>query len=436
VNNKSIHDYINYGIRKIKSIYAISTKEEYKKFSYAISLLKKRGLIDNNNIVNIISIEENKYKLSKVETNFKDYFIKKFNDNFQIINTIDLSKYDKDYYSSLYKSLLTNDNKEEVIFNIILYKYQIDNECKRYLDFDWSNHLSSISHYYNHINNITINKPNYEFDVKTRNKHLELHGIIDVFDSKNKNIIELKFSKNIDIKYVLQMMLYNNNFYFENKMEIINLMSGIKYTYTFINNESLKFNYFLCDVLKVKMKNNVIILDIETNTIDKNIEFTSPENVEIIERYFYEYNFKVVLSEGLIKNKYNLTTSHITGITDKDIYKNSDDDYENIKKDVSNFMDYMENPILIAHNGERFDFPILAYYNIIDYNNIKIIDTLYKLRLFIKDESKSNKLIDLYKIICNKDEIQQHRAKADVILLINIFKKLNLSIEEIISMCN
>jgi uncharacterized protein YprB with RNaseH-like and TPR domain len=232
------------------------------------------------------------------------------------------------------------------------------------------------------------------------------------------------------------MMLYNNNFYFENKMEIINLMSGIKYTYTFINNESLKFNYFLCDVLKVKMKNNVIILDIETNTIDKNIEFTSPENVEIIERYFYEYNFKVVLSEGLIKNKYNLTTSHITGITDKDIYKNSDDDYENIKKDVSNFMDYMENPILIAHNGERFDFPILAYYNIIDYNNIKIIDTLYKLRLFIKDESKSNKLIDLYKIICNKDEIQQHRAKADVILLINIFKKLNLSIEEIISMCN
>ena len=165
------------------------------------------------------------------------------------------------------------------------------------------------------------------------------------------------------------------------------------------------------------MKNNIIILDIETNTIDENIEFISPENVEIIERYFYENNFKVVLSEGLIKNKHKLTTSHITGITDKDIHKNSDDNYDNIKKDVSNFMDYMKNPILIAHNGERFDFPILAYHKIIDYNNIKIIDTLYKLRLFIKDESKSNKLINLYKIICNKDEIQQHRAKADVILL-------------------
>jgi hypothetical protein len=59
----------------------------------------------------------------------------------------------------------------------------------------------------------------------------------------------------------------------------------------------------------------------------------------------------------------------------------------------------IENPILIANNGERFDFPILYYYN------IKKIDTLYKLRLFIKDEIKSNKLINLYKIICNKDVI-------------------------------
>jgi hypothetical protein len=53
--------------------------------------------------------------------------------------------------------------------------------------------------------------------------------------------------------------------------------------------------------------------------------------------------------------------------------------------------------------------------------------------IFIKDEIKSNKLINLHKIICNKDEIQQHRANADVILIIDIFKKLNLTINNIIS---
>jgi uncharacterized protein YprB with RNaseH-like and TPR domain len=96
----------------------------------------------------------------------------------------------------------------------------------------------------------------------------------------------------------------------------------------------------------------------------------------------------------------------------------------------------MENPILIAHNGERFDFPILVYHNIINYYEVIRIDTLYKIRLFIKDEIKSNKLINLYKHICNKDEIQQHRAKADVILIKKIFQKLNLSLKDILSMRN
>jgi thymidine kinase len=439
-NNKSIDDYIDSGMQKIKDIYAISSKEEYDKCSYGISLLKKRGLIDNINMIDLKSIEENKNKLKKDEISFYNYIKSKINlkdkNYIQIIITIDLCEYDSVFYSSLYKSLLSNENKEEIIFNIVLYKYQIDNECKRYLKFDWINHLSSIKHYYNHINNITIDKPNYLLDFETRNNHLNIHGIIDVFDNKDKNIIELKFAKNIDIKYILQTMLYNNNFYFENKMEIINLMTGIKYTYQFINNQILKFNYFLCDVIENKMKNNIIILDIETNTINETKDFTLPENVEIIERYFYEYNFNTVLSEGLIKNKHTLTTSHITGITQEELNLDGDNDYKIIKNDVANFMKYMENPILIAHNGERFDFPILVYHNIINYYEVIRIDTLYKIRLFIKDEIKSNKLINLYKHICNKDEIQQHRAKADVILIKEIFQKLNLSLKDILSMRN
>ena len=243
INNKSIDDYIDSGISKLQDIICFSNKKEYDKYSYAISLLKKRCLIDSNNIINIKSIEDNKYKLNEIEVFFYTYIKSKINiknkNYIKIIISIDLCEYDKEYYSSLYKSLKTADNIEADIYKIVLYKYQIDNECKRYLYFDWSNHLSSISHYYSHINNITINKSNYNLNVETRNNHLNLHGIIDIFDYKNKNIIELKFSKNIDIKYILQTMLYNNNYYFENKMEIINLMTGIKYTYTFIDNQLL-----------------------------------------------------------------------------------------------------------------------------------------------------------------------------------------------------
>ena len=445
INNKSINEYVDNGILKLEDKLCIYSKEDYKKYSYAIHLLKKRGLIDSKNIINIKELEENKYKLKDIEFDFYNYIKTRiyYKNKFyiQLIITIDLCEYNKDYYSSLYKSLLFNEinemNKEEIIFKIVLYQYQIDNECKRYLTFNWNNHLSSISHYYHHINNLTIDKPYYIFNKTTINNHLPIHGIIDVFDYKNNNIIELKFVKEIDIKYILQTILYNNNYYFKNNMEIINLLTGIKYTINFTNDNendndnNLKFNYYLCDVLKNKMKDNIIILDIETNTIDESIDFKLPENVEIIERYFYEYNFNTVLSNGLIKNKNKLTTSHITGITEEDLKKNGDNNYIKMKNDISDFMNYMEKPILIAHNGNGFDFPILEYYNIIDNYNIKKIDTLYLLRLFIKDKIKSNKLIDLYRIICqDKEKIQEHRAKGDVELLIKIFNKLNLKIKD------
>ena len=435
VNNKSINDYIENGIINLEDKLCIYSNEDYKKYSYAIHLLKKdRGLIDSQNIINIDLLEKNKYKLSEIEFNFYNYIRTKIDCKnkvyIQIIITIDLCEYDKEYYSSLYKSLLINENKEEIIFKIVLYQYQINNECKRYLKYDWTNHLNSISHYYHYINNLTFDKPNYNFNKITINNHLEIHGIIDIFDNKNNNIIELKFVKTIDIKYILQTILYNNNYYFKYNMEIINLLTGIKYTIHFMNTDNLKFNYYLCDVLNIKMNNNIIILDIETNTINQEIDFKLPENVEIIERYFYEYNFNTVLSNGLIMNKNKLTTSHITGITDEELQKNGDINYLKMKNDILKFMNYMNKPILIAHNGNCFDFPILEYYNIIDNNNIKKIDTLYLLRLFIKDKIKTNKLIDLYKNICDKEAVQEHRAKADVILLVNIFNKLNLEIKD------
>jgi superfamily I DNA/RNA helicase len=42
LNNKSIDDYIDYGIKKIRNIYAITTKDEYDNCYYPISLLNKR----------------------------------------------------------------------------------------------------------------------------------------------------------------------------------------------------------------------------------------------------------------------------------------------------------------------------------------------------------------------------------------------------------
>ena len=45
---------------------------------------------------------------------------------------------------------------------------------------------------------------------------------MDIFYNDN-TIIELKFCKNINIKHILQVLLYNNNYNFKKNMEIWNL---------------------------------------------------------------------------------------------------------------------------------------------------------------------------------------------------------------------
>lgn len=422
-NNKTIDDYIKYKIIFLKNIVCIATKKDYDKYILGFTKLKKRGLICSNNLLNINNID--KSKLSKDENNFIIYCrnnIYNKENLIKILFTRYLCEYNEVKITLMYNNLLDTTEPEKILFDINIYFYQFNNECLRILDFDFNNHYNSIKYYFDNINNLTINKPNYKFQELTMNKYIDLYGVIDILDNY-ETIIELKFTNNISISHILQILLYNNNYFFKKNMEIYNLKTGIKYTITF-KHDLWKFNCFLCDVLNVKMTNNIFILDIETNTINNLHDFTQPENTEIIDRFVYEYNFNSILSSGLIKNKHSLTTSHITGITN-DHMLNSDEDLNIFKDDISSIFKYAFQPIFIAHNGKRFDFPILEYHNIINKtNDYKKIDTLYLFRLYTNEKVKSNKLIDLYNFICKKDIIQAHRAKEDVMLIVDMFRTL------------
>jgi len=423
-NNKTIQDYINYKINLLENIIAISTKEEEEKYSKAITLLKKHGIISSDNKLDLFNIDKN--KLTKEENEFIIYCRNKILDPSKtiiILFTKHICEYDKLKLINYYESLLNNVEPEKILFDIIIYFYQVENECLRLLNFDFSNHYNSIKDYFIKINILTFDKPKYKFQIRNFHDYIPLSGIIDILDN-DETIIELKFSNNINMQNILQVLLYNNNYFFKKNMEIYNLKKGIKYTIKF-NYDLWDFNCFLCDVLNIKMNNNIFILDIETNTINSDDDFTRPDNTEIIDRYIHEYNFNSIISDGLIKNKNKLTTSHINHIYEKDLL-NADENYSIFNDDINKIFKYCNNPIFIAHNGKRFDFPILEYHNILNkfINNYKIIDTLYLFRLQIEN-NVSNKLIDLHNAICKKDSIQLHRAKEDVILLVDIFNSLN-----------
>jgi len=183
-----------------------------------------------------------------------------------------------------------------------------------------------------------------------------------------------------------------------------------------------ELNCFLADMLSQKLTNMVFLMDIETNTINPALKFTEPSNTEIIDRYVCEYYYGTCMSDGLIKNKHPLTTSHITGITDADMI-NADKSTSRFQNEMNYISKYCVQPKLVAHNGLKFDFPILQYHNIILKKQFELVDSITEIKKVFK--CKSYSLINLYCLLI-KQAVQSHRAKGDTLMLREIYFELNL----------
>lgn len=437
INKNDILHFIDIHIKKLDNILIID--KEYLKIYTG---LKKKNIIDDSCTLNIENIDKN--YLTNEENNFILYCYEKIKTNIiTIYIKTNLFEYDKNYLIKLYDSLLI-DHNEKIIFDIILYHYQIENECLYLLKYNFQENYESLKPYFIKLNELTKQKiyDNFNFQVYTKHQNINLTGIIDIVQNIETivKIIEIKFVNSVDEKHIIQTLLYYNNYSIDWKikknLEIWNLLDGYKYIITFDDNiNPWDLNCFICKILKIKMKNNIFMLDLETNTKNTLIDFTEPSNTEIIDRYVYEYNFDCCVSEGLIKNIEPLTTTHITGITIKDL-EIGDKNLDKFTTEMNNIMLFCVKPVFIAHNGKRFDFKILFYYNLLNQNKIRILDSMHFIRLFVHNKNISNKLIDLYNYLLNTKVEQTHRAKGDTILIINICHKLNLKAIDLINMCD
>lgn len=472
VDGSEVHEYSKYAM-----LYGQYTEELFKYYFYKNSGRLKE-LVDeeiNRKVTNMIlldnensSVYQNLLKKNIISENnniFVDQIVKsqltpheydmimKWRDmlgNSNIITVYMISEliyYDNEYIMTLYKELLEPAGRrgEQVLFEIILYYYQIDNECKYILKFDFTKHLASISRYYEKIESVANKyideRRDFIFQKIVRHKNIDIVGAIDILDG-NK-IIENKFVGTITEKHVIQVLLYYNCLYQNwgptQELEIWNFKDGFCYTIIFDDKiTNWQLNTFLCDIIKVKMTKNIFIMDLETNTkipattTTHDIFNNDPANHEIIDRYIYEYNFDYCYSEGLIKNQYPLQTTHITGITQSDL--RDADDFKVFVDEMRILFSYCEEPIFIAHNGMRFDFNIMCHYDLMNLKGIKALDTLHLFRLFIKDTNVSNKLIDSYNYLFDTNMTQTHRAKGDTMLIVDILKKVNLTADELVEM--
>jgi superfamily I DNA/RNA helicase len=428
-NKNNLESYVRLQKSKIQNI--IFIEEDNKKI---YNKLVNKGVIFNgcfmyNDFYGVQSLTKKEYDFLYIYCKNKLKHIENIDIIYFYVNNITVF-IDNEHVLNLCDMLLLDSNYEKIIFDIIIYFYQLKHECKDLMNISFDKHLEDLKKYFDVLNTLSIQCPdNFIFQSLSKNIYLPIIGATDILH--DDKIIELKFVNQVSLKHFIQVLLYRNNKHEDilKPIEIWNFKTGLKHIIKLDSNiTKWNINIFLCDILKMQMNNNVFMLDLETNTINENIPFIEPSNTEIIDRCFYEYGLKSFVSNGFVKNKYPLTTTHINHITENDLINaNSLND---MNEDMKFIFKYCLNPVFIAHNGFRFDFKIMDYhFKVFKDSNKKLMDCMKLLRLFVNCES--SKLIDIYNKTFHCDYVQEHQAKSDVILMIKLFEHYNVKILDI-----
>jgi len=340
-----------------------------------------------------------------------------------------VSSFDQSYFLKYWKSLDEGINVPESLFHLCLYFYQIEHECMSLLARDFSENLLSLRPYIQKIKKYAKEcNGNYEFQVKTVHPNLPIRGDADI--KCDHQIIDIKFTRSFKQSYIYQLLLYYNNIYPEweikPQLEVINLLTGMKTIITI--NETLTnrdLNYFLCDTFGIKMKNNIIVYDLETTGLDTG-------SCEIIERYMYDMSLKSVFSEGLIKPKSMLLPLDIidlTGITNE-LIRESGIELQDFKDEMKNKLKYYDKPTFIAHNGNTYDHIILKRDIGLTNDNCTFLDSRTIIHTHCIDPTYKMNLEKIYKKLVDRD-VGAHRAKADTDMILGIFDKINITCSHI-----
>jgi len=347
-HNKKLNEFIDIQLNKHQNIYVIEKKDKFNIKIYK-SLISK-GIICNKILY---FIDNNNLTIN--EQNFINYYKKNvINDNQNIEIHIEniLFKHDLNYLKDLCYLLLLNENFELNIFNIALYFYQLNNECKYLLNYNFEKHIESLKNYFNYINEYSLSKfINNEliFDINCNNINLNLIGSID-FINKKGIINEIKFTKSFDEKNILQTVLYYHCLYNEwdkkKKLVILNLFQGYKYTINFSNNTNWWLNCFISEMLNYKL--------------DKCIFYFNDNKI-------IEYNSKYI--------------------------------FVNTEDNIMKILNICNLPLFIAYNGDLHEFKYI--YNIYNKNKNdnktdKIIKVLNLKNIDFNFNNKKYNFLDLY----------------------------------------
>lgn len=301
---------------------------------------------------------------------------------------------------------------------------------------------------------------------------LGLIGEIDFIELSPQMIVEIKCVKEINIRYYLQILIYNFCFHYENnrqraiesgmifggKFKIINLLTGLEHHFTLSINPTNMFNamIIMCEAGQLTYTNLNLIYDLETTDkftevgpikdwrdrdsmrgriFKKNGNYYLRQYPSIIEIAIKDYDTDMVLLNNLVFTAVPMHPEvvRMTGL-DNQMLANQKNIVE-IKAVLQHKMARFTNCQMLSHNGKIFDDLIVEYDGLIDTTRVTFIDTMQLIPIHYAllpgkgaDAKLEGKSLDvIYQAVIGKRH-QGHRAMADVDALIEIMRKLGIGL--------
>lgn len=352
------------------------------------------------------------------------------------------------------------------LFYLILVQYAYNNNHYYYINYeDKSKHIllesgkqlfETINKYVkNNYVNIIVQEKNYVGYSK-----LGLMGEIDfieLYPNGGEIIVDIKCTRELSIKYIIQMILYNfcyvwqktpKNIY-RNYFKILNLLTGIEHTYIFNISKSNLFTILnmLADTGNLKFSNMNLIYDLETTdkmkfhgpftykpeavrgkVFQKGLVFHAETYPEITEIAIVDYDTEMIIINQLVKPRttVNPEVELLTGIWNRML--TDCDDIHIVRSRLEFKLKYFApGSKLLAHNGKCFDDKIMICDGLIDLQKFSFLDTMSVIPIHMPTDTQLSKksVGEIYLQLFGK-KFTAHRAMADVTALIKIMKYLNV----------
>ncbi len=291
---------------------------------------------------------------------------------------------------------------------------------------------------------------------------LLLMGEIDFIEKWPKDdtetIVEIKCVNSINIKYYMQLLLYNFCYYctrpnskyslYRNSFKIINLLTGIEYIFSVSVTPGNMFTILntLAKVGGLTFSGMNLVYDLETTGAIENqgpfehkpviqrsqIYFRNNKYhaiiyPEIIEIAIKDYETGLIIMNKLVKANSTLTLGiqNITGITPNMLV--GQPTLDQIKVELEDKLKLFTACNMLAHNGNSFDNKIMLFYKLLNPQQVFFIDTLSVIPVHMESNSKLDKknLSAIYYQLF-KEKFHAHRAMNDVDALIKIMKYLKI----------